>query len=86
MPTLTATEARSRFSKLLKEAEREVVQITQRNKPAAAVMSWEIYESLMETVEILSDDAMLDKIRRGEEDVAAGNVISFEQVKKELKR
>lgn len=83
MPYST-TEARARFADLIKEAEDEVVQITQHNIPKAALMSWEVYESLIETLEILSDPEMMEGIRQGEKDIEDGNVYPWEDVKREL--
>ena len=84
MSMLTATKARNNFADLLKEAENEVVQITQHNKPAVAVMSWNIYESLLETLEILSDPETLERLRQGEKDVEAGRVEDWEKVKSRM--
>ena len=84
MATLTATKARNNFADLLKEAETDVVQITQHNKPAAAVMSWSFYESLVETLEILNDPETLDRLRQGERDVEEGRVTDWESVKSRL--
>jgi prevent-host-death family protein len=84
LSTLTSTQARNRFRILIEEAQREVVQITQRNVPTAAVMSWEVYQSLLETLEILSDDELMAKIRRGRSDIKAGKTTSWDKVKKEL--
>ncbi|MBL7190408.1 hypothetical protein ISS30_01840 [bacterium] len=44
-------------------------------------MSWELYESLIETLEILSDPDMLNSIQRGEKDIAEGRVSDWKQVK-----
>ncbi|MDP8240428.1 MAG: type II toxin-antitoxin system Phd/YefM family antitoxin [Candidatus Hatepunaea meridiana] len=84
METLTATNARNNFADLLKEAESEVVQITQHNKPAAAVMSWDYYESMLETLEILSDPETMQQIIKGERDVEAGRVTDWDVVKSRL--
>ena len=41
-------------------------------------------ESLIETYEILNDPEMMDKIRRSEEDIAAGRYVTLEELKAEL--
>ena len=84
MSILTATEARNSFANLIKEAEKDVVQITQHNRPAVAVMSWELYESLIETLEILSEPETLKSVQRGEKDFTEGRVTDWEKVKKRL--
>jgi prevent-host-death family protein len=84
MPSLTATQARNHFSELLRDAGNEVVQITQHNKPAAAVMSWEIYESMLETLEILSDPETLNLFQQGITDINAGRLTDWEVVKERI--
>ncbi|MFH0765696.1 MAG: type II toxin-antitoxin system prevent-host-death family antitoxin [Calditrichota bacterium] len=86
MTTRTIKDTRDRLNELIDEAEKEVVQIRRNRKPVAAVMSWEAYESLMETLEILSDPEAMEAIRDSEEDIAAGRVHDWEEVKKELEK
>jgi prevent-host-death family protein len=84
MTILTASKARNSFAQLCKEAEKEVVQVTQHNKPSMAVMSWDYYQSLIETLEILSEPETLDNIKRGERDLENGNTIEWSKVKAQL--
>lgn len=81
MEAFTATEVRVRLSEILKLAEKEVVQITQFNRPAAAVMSWDRYESLLETIEILIDTETFSMVRQGVMDFEMGRVVPWEEVK-----
>ena len=81
MTIVNATDARVRFAALLKEAENDVVQITQRNKPSAALISWDVYESLLETLEILSDPELLDAMKRSEEQISAGKAVKWADVR-----
>ncbi len=81
MTVVNATDARSRFAALLKEAESDVVQITQRNRPAAALISWEVYESLLETLEILSEPELLLAIKRSEQQIGEGKVVRWADVR-----
>jgi hypothetical protein len=55
-----------------------------RTEPVLAVMPWDLFESIVETLEIMGDMDMMDALRRGIEDVQAGNLIPIEQVKAEL--
>ncbi|MGH7204529.1 MAG: type II toxin-antitoxin system Phd/YefM family antitoxin [Candidatus Levyibacteriota bacterium] len=62
--------------------------ITVDGKPSAVLMSMEEYreyESLKETEEILADKKLVKDIREAEEDIKAGHVYDWEDVKKELK-
>lgn len=58
--------------------------ITIKGKPVARLISNEEYESLKETLEILSDPKKVKAIKDGEEDFAKGRFISLEQFEKEL--
>jgi antitoxin YefM len=86
MTTHTIKDTRDRLDMMIDEAEHEVVQLKRNRKPVAAVMSWEEYESLMETLDILSDPETMEGIRKGEEDIKAGRVYDWEDVKKELEK
>ena len=48
-------------------------------QPAVVLMTYDHYESLMETLEILSDPEELAKIREGEEAIKRGDVVSYEE-------
>ncbi len=41
------------------------VAITRRGKPVLAIMPWELYESLVETLEIMADQDLLTALRQG---------------------
>jgi antitoxin YefM len=64
---LSVTEARHSFLKLAESLERdprEVVGITRRGRPVMALVSAELYESLVETLDILADEAEAARLRR----------------------
>ena len=73
MEKITITEARNRFMKLPDQAAKEqILAVTRRNKEVMAVMSWELYEGLLETIEVLSDPDLMKHVKEGLEDVKAG--------------
>jgi len=84
--TLTITEARRDLTKLVDRASRlmEKYVITVNGKPDAVIMSNEEYESLQETLDILSEPGALEEIRQSEKDLAEGKGVSWEELKKEL--
>ena len=84
MNTIPSTEVGVHIDDLLQEAERKIVQITRHNKPKAVIMSYEVYMSLMETLEILSDSEMMDSIRQGEREIADGKCVDWEALKQGL--
>jgi len=72
MRTLTITEARKKFMALPDQADEEqVLAVTRRNKKVMAVMSWDLYEGLLETVEILSDPELMKFVKASIEDIKA---------------
>lgn len=83
--TVPVREFRSHLAELLDEVadRREHVTVTRRGRPAAVLVPVDEYEALEETAEILSDDAALAAIRRGLDDLAAGDLVSLEQVRDE---
>jgi antitoxin YefM len=80
------SDARSHLTELLDEIEEihEHVVITRNGRPAAVVMSQDEYESLIETLEVLSDPELMAALAESDEDVAAGRVQPWEEVKREL--
>lgn len=69
---LNITEARKHLLDLPGELEDEPIIITRRGKPVMAALSYEQFEALLETLEILSDpeasllEKSLDQAERGE--------------------
>jgi hypothetical protein len=43
------------------------------------------YDALQETLEVLGDEAVLDDLRQSEEDVLAGHVTDWDDVKRDLR-
>jgi len=58
--------------------EAEMITVTEGGQPVLAVLSWDAYESLMETLEVLSDAEAMAAIRASNEAIAAGRGIPLE--------
>lgn len=87
MTQLTISEARKVFLDLpekLRRAPERAISITRRGRPVLAVMPWELYESLVETLDILSDPEMVSALRESLEDLQHGRLVSHEEAKKRL--
>ena len=85
MQKLTITEARNKLMKLPDEAARnEIIVITRRNKEIMALMSWELYEGLLETIEILGDPELMKDLKKGMEQVRSGKTHTLEQARQRL--
>lgn len=80
------SRARAELSDLLDEVElrHEHVEITRNGRPVALLVPIEEYESVIETLDILGDDELMEALRRSEDDVQAGRVKSWEDVKRDL--
>lgn len=81
MKSLTATEARKRLFTLLKGSVRghRQFRITHREGDAV-LLSHEDYESLLETLELLSTPGFLRSIRQARREIARGETYPLEEV------
>lgn len=77
------TEARAALSELLDDVEtkQDHVVITRNGKPVALLMSMSEWESWEETIEVLSDPELLEDLDRSDEDVAAGRLVDWDEIK-----
>ena len=84
MVTLTATEARRTLFDLIKHANQthDVVRV-QHKSGDAVIMSSEDYESLQETLLLLSQPGFKDALNESEREIRDGELLSFEDVFKE---
>lgn len=80
------TEARATLSDLLDlvQGEEEEIVITRNGKPVAVLVSADAWESMEETIEILSDPELLADLEASEQDVQAGRLVSLDEVKRDL--
>ena len=87
MSELTISEARKVLlnlpEKLARTSERAMT-ITRRGRPVLAILPWEFYESIVETLEILGDPEMVQALRESLEDLKGGRVVSNAEAKKRL--
>ena len=74
------TEARSRLSEIVDEVAStgSAIEISRHGRPVAVVVGYEEYESLLETLNILTDEATMNAIAEAERDVAAGDLIDLD--------
>lgn len=81
--TMTVTDAKARLSELVAMVERtqEHIDITRNGEPAAVLVSYAELDALRETIAILSDARLVEDIRQGEADIAAGNTVDAEDLR-----
>lgn len=83
---ITITEARQEITSLPEKFAQNpgAVAVTRRGERVLAVMPWELYESLVETLEILGDEELMGALRQGIQELEAEEGTSWEDAKKEL--
>ncbi len=80
--TIPASKAKAHFSELLKRIKErhEAFPISQRGKVEGVLISIGEYESLIETLEILSDREFMKSLERGLRDEQEDRLFSHEDV------
>lgn len=81
---LTITEARQKFLELPDELTEEPIIITKHGKPIMTAMSYEQFESLIETFSILSDESFTKGLQKSITQAEKGETIHWEEAKKKL--
>jgi prevent-host-death family protein len=83
MTTLPVADARANFSKIvdLASTTHERFEVTRNGSRVAVLLGADDYDSLMETIEILSDPEAMAGIAEGERDIAEGRVYDSEQMR-----
>lgn len=87
MVTLPLAEVRAHLSKLVDEAVRthQRIEVTRQGRRAAVILSADDYDSIMETLDILSDQELIREIREAEADADAGQVYTLDEVTEEMR-
>ena len=61
-----------------------VIPITKRGRPVMALMSWELFEALVETIEVMSEPDLMAQISQSEKDVSEGRTVPLNEVMAEI--
>jgi len=80
------TEAKRKLLEFARQAGElgETVMLTRRGKPYVVMMSAAEYESIQETLEILSDPEAMSSLEKSKEDIQAGRLVGWKDLKNEL--
>ncbi len=86
MKDLPITEARDELTSLPDKlnASHETVTVTRHGKPVLAILPWEEYEALVETLEIMSDKDLMAALRQSIKEIKQGKLIPWERAKRKL--
>jgi antitoxin YefM len=88
METIPITEAKARIAELADRVAREHdhFTITRNGRADVMLISVAEYESMQETLDLLSDNEALADLRQSREDFATGDTFSVDEVRAELER
>jgi prevent-host-death family protein len=86
--TLPIMEARKQFTSLpellVHNGQVDVAEITRRGKPVLAVMPWELYETISETLEVFGDSELMTLLRQSIKELESGTLVPWQDAKREL--
>ena len=60
--------------------------VTKRGKPVVMMMSIDDYESLLETIDILSDKQVVTRIKQSRGEIKKGKTVAWDKLRKEIER
>lgn len=86
LSNIPITEARHELTSLPERLTQEggTLAITRRGKPVLAVMTWQHYEAILETLEILGDSNVMTNLRQGIMESKSEQGLDWESVKASL--
>ncbi len=86
MKDLPITEAREALTSLPDKlhATHETITVTRRGKPVLAILPWEEYEALTETLDIMAEPSLMAELRQSLKEAKQGKLIPWERVKRKL--
>jgi prevent-host-death family protein len=87
MTTIPLAEARANLSRLVDAAvsTHERIEVTRKGRRAAVILSADDYDSIMETLDILSDAELVGAIRDGEAEFDRGEAFDLDEVAAEMR-
>ncbi len=82
MSTLPLSEVKARLSEIADEVDRthERVHVTRNGREYVVLVSAEDLHSMESTIELLSDAAAMARVRQAELDIAAGRVVTSDEM------
>lgn len=82
---MSISETRRKITSLEKELSYEdTISVTNHGKEVFALLRWDTYESIAETLEILSDEESFAELKKGIQQMNNNELIDFDEFKKSL--
>ena len=84
--TIPITEGRKKLFKIVEEVQKPdtYYTFTVDGKPQVVLMSKDEFDSIMETIEIMSDPEIMKDLKKADEDFKKGRYSSWEEIKEKL--
>lgn len=84
--TVPLTELRPKLPKIMDRLSKYFDRciVTRHGKPEAVILAEEDYESLLETLDILSDQKLMKDIKKAQGELKRGKGIAWKKVKQKL--
>ena len=84
--TITLKELRSELPEVIAGIDTKLDRyiVTKRGKPVVVMMSVEDYESLLETIEILSDKESVKRIKAAKKEIHEDKTVSVESLREKI--
>jgi antitoxin YefM len=83
---MAISTARKEFNQLpeMLAEQNGMVEVTKRGKSVLAILPWEAYDAIRETLEIVGDQELMKKLRQSIREAREGKLIPWEEAEKEL--
>jgi PHD/YefM family antitoxin component YafN of YafNO toxin-antitoxin module len=82
---MSISETRRRITSLEADLSYEdTIAITNHGKEVFALLRWDTYESIAETLEIISDDRLFSELKTGIQQMKNNELVDFEDFKKSI--
>ena len=85
MPLMTMRRRLTGLNRELQRSPGTVIRVTHRGKPSLAVMSAELYDTIIETLDVMADPETVEALRSSLTDIERGRVRSLDEVARRLK-
>lgn len=85
MTTIPLSEAKNKLSQLVKETSEttKAFAITVNGRSQVMLISMEEYESMLETIEILKNNELVEKIAAGAKEIQKGETVDFDDIRRD---
>jgi antitoxin YefM len=88
MSIIPLSDVKARLSEIADEVDRthERVHVTRNGREYVVLLSAEDLESMEATIELLSDEAAMERVRQADADVDAGDVTTADEMAEHMER